>query len=1507
MSSGDLSSNPQGQQTIPNVISATQPIDLDLIAVSQEVDLDEMESQIAAILQKTNFITVSQAVNLDTIESDTQTALSYATASKAKTDFIAVTSPINLDNLVDTADIAKLDFLTVTQNVDLDWLETEVLGHTSVLGVPSGSTHLGLFDSDLLPDNQDVKDCLAALASAIETTQAGTVTLTYTASPTGGSLTAGGNSVTVNAANSTNAGLLLPADFAKLALISVSSSLNLSALATDVAASKLKTDLITVATPINLGTLSSDLASAKGKTDLLTVTTSTNLDTVKSDIEDLQTDVAALQSSNGMTDLAYTASPTNGVITSSTGDDATLPLATTVNAGLLSPDDKTKLDSVASGATANASDAALRDRTTHTGLQTASTISDFGVTAAAAAPVQSVAGKIGAVTLTKTDVGLSNVDNTSDANKPISSATQTALNAKQNALGFTPENAANKGIPSGYASLGLDGKIPSAQLPEGGAYQGTWNANTNSPTITSSVGTNGDFYLVATAGTTTINGISSWSVGDQIRFNGTAWEKIPNSQAVSSVAGKTGAVTLDKNDVGLGNVLNVAQVASSRLVSAGTGLTGGGDLSADRTFAVSYGTTAGTACEGNDARLSDARTPLAHTHTAANVTDFNSAASAAAPVQTVAGRTGAVTLAVADVSGAAPLASPTFTGTPAAPTPSSGDNTTKIATTAFVKAQGYVTSSGVTSIGVTAPIASTGGTTPTLSISAATTGAAGSMSAADKTKLDRVTIAAPQNIDTIASNASDAKGKTDFISITQAVNLDTMESDLAGVKTKVDHISVSQAVNLDTLESDVAANNAKTQHITVTQAVNLDTMESDLATASGKTGFITVSTPVNLNNHQTTFGHLTVTAATDLDAIRTKANHLTVTAATDLDAIRTKANHTTVTAAVNLDRLRIRVLDVTDYGADPTGVADSTAAIQAAMTAAQPVAPSIAIGDGSSINRREPAALLFPKGIYRITSSLTDNTSGMGIIWLGHGAILKSDGISADRWMVELGQQGHETNAPMHIYIKGITFHKLDRGLRIGGVDNNINLGRIYFEDCNFIGNINDNGHAVRVYNRSASIEFKNCQWDNTAIALEVQSCDLVYLNECRMQIRHFPKLSEPRRQKFHGFFVVRHGQMHVRNFIANTPNPGAWAAGGTYAVGDVRKVNSTDDSPDKGTRWYYCKTAHTAAGGQVFNETYITANWELCEDPSNPMGWFKAEEFPDWAPSTHYVIGDIVYNGGTAYWCNEAHDSDTVWATHSAKFTAVNTNSLSVWTDITIDDSLFGGEGGGIPPVLWNIAPNTAAAAIQYQKALVIRNCQIGNDLQGYGVETYAVACLFAHRPNNFVFKNNRFAFTYCLPADYWVDATMPVWPPTSSVSASQYTPCDVDISGNNGSGFRGVTELADAKWSYSPNWIPYDMRVPTLYQNDAGPQLPGDHRAFKTNNTSSTSISRFLGAEPGKVFTVYITDANTTILNGNYIKLAGGATFTPGAAGGCITFLVIDDPTYQSRCMEIGRVTFA
>lgn len=79
------------------------------------------------------------------------------------------------------------------------------------------------------------------------------------------------------------------------------------------------------------------------------------------------------------------------------------------------------------------------------------------------APVLSVNSKTDNVVLTPTDIGLGNVNNTNDANKPISSAGQAALNLK--------EDKANKGVANGYASLDNTGVIPVSQLPnQSGSY-----------------------------------------------------------------------------------------------------------------------------------------------------------------------------------------------------------------------------------------------------------------------------------------------------------------------------------------------------------------------------------------------------------------------------------------------------------------------------------------------------------------------------------------------------------------------------------------------------------------------------------------------------------------------------------------------------------------------------------------------------------------------------------------------------------------------------------------------------------------------------------------------------------------------------------------------------------------------------------------------------------------------------------------------------------------------------
>jgi hypothetical protein len=112
------------------------------------------------------------------------------------------------------------------------------------------------------------------------------------------------------------------------------------------------------------------------------------------------------------------------------------------------------------------------------------------------------------------------------------------------------------------------------------------------------------------------------------------------------------------------------------------------------------GTGALQAAAGNDSRLSDARTPTAHTHVIADVINLVAALAAkadlispaltgnpTAPTQSPGNNsTRLATTAYADAIAAlkANLASPTFTGDPKAPTPTAGDNDTSIATTAFV-------------------------------------------------------------------------------------------------------------------------------------------------------------------------------------------------------------------------------------------------------------------------------------------------------------------------------------------------------------------------------------------------------------------------------------------------------------------------------------------------------------------------------------------------------------------------------------------------------------------------------------------------------------------------------------------------------------------------------------------------------------------------------------------------------------------------------------------------------
>ena len=231
---------------------------------------------------------------------------------------------------------------------------------------------------------------------------------------------------------------------------------------------------------------------------------------------------------------------------------------------------------------------------------------------------------------TKSDVGLSNVDNTSDADKIVSTTTQTALNLKANL-----ESPALTGTPT---------------APTASAGTNTTQIATTAFTLAN----RGDRYLTtSTTSHSLTTGSKTFTVQSGLSYTPTQDVTIVYDAArhmhgiVTSYSGTTLVVNVETVDgsggpftawtINVGGLLtaqgallevnnlsdvanpataltNIGGVPTSRSISSGTGLTGGGDLTANRTLAVSYGNTAGTACQGNDARLSDSRTPTAHTH-----------------------------------------------------------------------------------------------------------------------------------------------------------------------------------------------------------------------------------------------------------------------------------------------------------------------------------------------------------------------------------------------------------------------------------------------------------------------------------------------------------------------------------------------------------------------------------------------------------------------------------------------------------------------------------------------------------------------------------------------------------------------------------------------------------------------------------------------------------------------------------------------------------------------------
>ena len=312
---------------------------------------------------------------------------------------------------------------------------------------------------------------------------------------------------------------------------------------------------------------------------------------------------------------------------------------------------------------------------------------------------------------------------------------------------------------NGAATLDSGGTVPMSQIPASliGAvnYQGTWNASTNTPTLASGVGTKGYYYVVSVAGSTNLDGISDWILGDWAIYSGTAWQKIDNTDAVTSVNGYTGTVVLTQSDItGTVAVANggtgqtsytngqiligntTGNTLTKTTLTAGTGITVTNSTGSITIENSTLGTVTSVAALTLGTTGTDLSSTVANSTTTPVITLQVPTASA-----TNRGALSSTDWTTFNNKGSGTVTS--VTGT--APVASSGGTTPAISmAAATTSVNGYLTSTDwttfnnkgsgtVTSVTGTSPVVSSGGVTPAISMPVATTSVSGYLSSTDWT------------------------------------------------------------------------------------------------------------------------------------------------------------------------------------------------------------------------------------------------------------------------------------------------------------------------------------------------------------------------------------------------------------------------------------------------------------------------------------------------------------------------------------------------------------------------------------------------------------------------------------------------------------------------------------------------------------------------------------------------------------------------------------------------------
>jgi hypothetical protein len=307
--------------------------------------------------------------------------------------------------------------------------------------------------------------------------------------------------------------------------------------------------------------------------------------------------------------------------------------------------------------------------------------------------------------ITKSMVGLDNVDNTTDALKPVSTATQSALDLKA-PLASPTFTGTVAGITKSMVGLGSVDNTTDAAKPVSTATQTALDlkANLASPTLTGTplaptavtgtnttqVATTGfvqqELSILTTGAPALLNTLDELAaaLGDDANYAATVTTALSTKAPLASPT-FTGTVSgITKTMVGLGSVDNTTDADKPVSTATQTAL----DLKlASATAASTYAPLASPTFTGTVSGITKSMVGLANVD---NTTDaakpVSTATQTALDLKLAATSAESTYATIANNNLKAPLASPALTGTPTAPTATAGTNTTQIATTAYADA-----------------------------------------------------------------------------------------------------------------------------------------------------------------------------------------------------------------------------------------------------------------------------------------------------------------------------------------------------------------------------------------------------------------------------------------------------------------------------------------------------------------------------------------------------------------------------------------------------------------------------------------------------------------------------------------------------------------------------------------------------------------------------------------------------------------------------------------------------